>query len=97
MTNGIIFGFGLKQCSQQLEEQCCWPEFSIWGHFLLRDCKDVGNLREGNQFVVVIFSQMALKCMLLGCQVHLVHLNEALCVGLTRLWVLEGRKEYRIH
>lgn len=96
VTNGIIFGFGLEQCSQQLEEQC-WPEFSIWGHFLLRDYKGIGSLREGNQLVVVVFTQMAHKCMLLGCQVHLVHLNEALHVGLTTVWVLEGRKENRIY
>lgn len=95
MTNGIIFGFGLEQCSQQLEEQR-WPEFSIWGHFLLRDCRGVGNLREGNQLVMVIFSQMAHTCILLGCQVHLVHLNEVFHVGLTTVWVLEGRKENRI-
>ena len=66
VTNGIIFGFGLEQCSRQLEEQC-WPEFSIWGHFLPRDCKGLANLREGNQLVAVIFSQMAHKCMPSGC------------------------------
>lgn len=92
MTNGIIFGFGLEQCSQQLEEQC-WPEFSIWGHFLLRDCKGVGNLRKGSQLVVVIFSQKAHKCVLLSCQVHLVHLSEALYVGLTTDYWREGKKK----
>lgn len=96
VTNGIIFGFGLEHCSQQLEEQR-WPEFSIWGHFLLRDCRGVGNLREGNQLVVVIFSQMAHTCMLLGCQVHLyISMKSSMLVLPQFGYWKEGRKENRI-
>jgi hypothetical protein len=56
VTNGTIFGFGLEQCSQELEDQC-WLELSMWGHFLSRDCLGIRNLREENHLVVVILAK----------------------------------------
>lgn len=54
VTNGIIFGSGWERCSRQLEEHC-WPELSMWGHFLLGDNKRFSDLWEGSQWVGVIY------------------------------------------